>query len=347
MKHSLYLSTGLLILTLMLTSCEALFIRPDRGTTPAEIFEEAWTFADQEYSFFGFKNINWEEVRTRYETRIQDSMTDEALFEVIADMLYELRDGHVNLSSDFNVSRNWTWYLNSPPNFNYSVLERGYFKQQETFTGSFVVYDFGDVGYIRYSAFTSPISEADLDYVLTKFRDHTGIIIDIRDNGGGALVNATNFARRFTDQEVVVGSWRFKNGPGHEDFTDLEDIRLTPPDSTGFGPSKTAPVLFTGKVAVLTNRSSYSAANFFPMYMKALPNVTLVGDTTGGGGGAPANTELANGWGIRVSASQLFDDAGVNVEDGIPPDVQVNLDPADEANLVDTILERALALIRQ
>jgi C-terminal processing protease CtpA/Prc len=335
---------ALLAAALVLGACESLFLRPDRGAAPREIFDEAWTFADREYSFFEYKNINWDEVRSRYEPQISDSMGEEALFGLIADMLYELRDGHVNLSSDFDVSRNWTWYLNSPPNFDYDVLERGYFQQQEQYAGPFVLRDFGDVGYVLYRSFASGVSDADMDYVLEKFADRKGIIIDVRSNGGGALGNVTQIARRFTETSVRVGSWQFKNGPGHEDFTPLEDITLEPGEAL----IDTAPLLrFLKPVVVLTNRSSYSAANFFPLYMKALPNATLMGDTTGGGGGAPANTELANGWIIRVSSSRLFDNSGFNVENGIPPDSLVWLDPADEARNVDTILEAALRFLRQ
>ncbi|MCB0638398.1 MAG: hypothetical protein KDC54_17330, partial [Lewinella sp.] len=66
----------------------------------------------------------------------------------------------------------------------------------------------------------------------------------------------------------------------------------------------------------------------------------------GGGGGAPSYTELANGWTLRVSNTQLEAPDGFNVEDGIPPDVQVDMDEADRDEGKDTILERALELIR-
>ncbi|MDX2283911.1 MAG: S41 family peptidase [Bacteroidia bacterium] len=333
----------LLSAAILLSSCEQLFLKPEPGTAPSAIFDEAWTFVDREYAFFKYKGIDWNEVRSRYEPLISDGMSEEDLFDVLASMLYELRDGHVNLSSDFDISRNWTWYLNSPQNFNFTVLERGYFQEKEQYAGPFILYDFGDVGYMRYASFASTVTPADLDYVLEKFADRKGLIIDIRDNDGGSLANVNLIASRFTETEVTIGSWSFKSGPGHEDFTPLEDIVLEPAE----GLLGVEPKRFTKPVVVLMNRSSYSAANFFPLYMKALPQVTLMGDTSGGGGGAPANTQLANGWVLRCSSSRLFDPQGFNVENGIPPDVRVDLDPADEAAFRDTMLELALFTLRR
>ncbi|MEL6589275.1 MAG: S41 family peptidase [Bacteroidota bacterium] len=340
MKNTLYI---LLTISLFAVGCEQLFLKEESVNTPTAIFEEAWNFADQEYSFFAFKDVDWDEVKTRYQPLVNDEMSDEELFQVLADMLFELRDGHVNLRADFDRSRNWSWYLDSPPNFNYSLLERNYFKTEQQFWPPFIVYDFEDVGYIRYSAFSDFISESVLDDVLTRFAERKGIIIDFRNNGGGSLNNAFRLSRRFVENEQVVARLRRKIGPGHEEFSEWEDQSISPAmdDEDELKPH------FYGPVIVLTNRRSYSATTFCTQFMRELPNVTIVGDTTGGGGGAPSFTELANGWSLRVSATQLESPDGFNVEDGIPPDVQIDLDPADEANGIDTMLEEALRLIRE
>ena len=41
------------------SSCERLLVKPDVSADPVSVFDEAWTFADQEYSFFEFKNIDY------------------------------------------------------------------------------------------------------------------------------------------------------------------------------------------------------------------------------------------------------------------------------------------------
>lgn len=318
------------------SSCERLLVKPDVSADPVSVFEEAWNFADKEYSFFEFKNINWDDAYQQLRPLVKEDMSDDALFEVIADMLYLLRDGHVNLRTPFNRSRNWSWFLNSPENFNYSLLERNYFQAEQQFVGPFVVQDFGDVGYFYYGSFGSGVSGSNMDYITDKFKDHKGLIIDMRGNGGGSLSNVYQIASRFTDVDIVCANERYKTGPGHDEFSDMEELILNPRGT-----------FYDKPVILLTNRKCYSATNFFTTFMQTLPTVTVMGDTTGGGGGGPTFTELANGWNLRVSATQLFTLDGLNVEDGVPPDVRVDLDPADEANGIDTMLELALEELRK
>ena len=319
-------------------SCEEVFFEEVPSDSPSSIFEQAWAFADQEYTFFKFKNIDWDSVYQEFKPLVDDNMSDEELFRVLADMLFLLRDGHVNLKSKFDRSRNWEWYLGFPENFNYSLLERNYFMSEEQFVGSFTVYDFGDVGYLRYSSFGNSVSNDNLDYVIDQFDGHKGLIIDVRNNGGGFLGNAYKIAKRFASREKRVALQYFKDGPNHNDLDGPYSTDITPPEDL---PTYLKPVV------VLTNRHSFSATTFFTQYMRELDNVTIMGDWTGGGGGAPSFTELSNGWELRVSSTLTTDPQGFNIEDGIPPDIKVDMNKEDEDAGKDTILEEALKLLRQ
>lgn len=327
------------LLGVALSSCELIFMKPNPGTSYQEIFEEAWTFANQEYSFFDFKKIDWDSVRDEFEPRISDDMTEVEYFDLLADMLFTLRDGHVNLRAPFDRSRNWTWFLDYPPNYNEDLLERNYWKSEERFVGPFTVYDFGDVGYANYRSFSSGVSFSHMRYLFDNFSDssYKGLILDMRSNGGGSLGNVYNILGWFTDEDIVAAQEREKNGPGHDDFTDLADFVVP----------KRGDTTYTKPVVVLVNRLSYSATTFFSTCTKAFPNITLMGDTTGGGGGAPVFTDLANGWVLRVSGTQLFDLNGFNVEDGVPPDVFVQMDSTEMQNGIDTMLELALETLRK
>ena len=327
-----------LLLSSLFLACERAFIEPDPADNPVENFDLLWTTVDEKYAFFDYKDIDWDEVYQRYRPLVNNNMTEEDLFWVMNDMLYELRDGHVNLISDFDVARNWDWYLDYPANFNETILERNYLGKDHRIVIPFRTKVIDDVGYIRYGSFLSLIDGERLDRLVDEYRDLNGIIIDIRDNTGGALAYvdtlATRLAQRNGEEEVTVGYVRYKDGPGHNDFTRTFPVKLSEHRS------------FNKPVVVLTNRQVYSAANAFAAYMASLPNVTLVGDVTGGGGGAPYSGELMNGWQFNFSANQLMDLDQEQIENGVEPDIKVDISPEDEAAGRDTILETALDLLR-
>ena len=69
--------------------------------TPTGNFEALWNIIDEHYCFFDYKadeyGLNWDNIYRRYKRKIDDGMSSMGLFEVLGDMLDELRDGHVNL----------------------------------------------------------------------------------------------------------------------------------------------------------------------------------------------------------------------------------------------------------
>jgi len=325
---------ALLILAITMLSCEKVLVEDLQSNNPVENFDALWKGVDEGYSFFEYKKINWDSLYDVYRPMIDEETSSEKLFSVLDDMLFHLQDGHVNLISPFNQSRNWEWYLDFPPNFDFDILQRNYWQDKQRYTGPLVNVIIDSVGYIRYSSFSSTVTDFDIDYVLAVFRavEVKGVIIDVRDNGGGFTNNGFKIASRFTDERRHVYSRRIKNGPGHNDFSELNKAYVEPGGDNQW----------TDRVIVLTNRSSYSATNNFVAIMQALPNVTVIGDWTGGGGGTPAGDELPNGWKYRYSSTQTFTPEGFNIENGIPPDIRVDISQADKLRGRDTILDRAL-----
>ena len=192
-----------------------------------------------------------------------------------------------------------------------------------------------NTGYVRYESFNNAIGSGNLDEVMMHLMLCRGLIIDIRGNGGGQLTNAEKLAARFCNTTTLVGYYRHKTGPGHSDFSGLEERWLEPASG----------IRWQKPVVVLTNRQVYSAANEFVMYMKELPGVTIVGDRTGGGAGMPFNSSLPNGWNVRFSAVPMYDARGNSCEFGIEPDYKVSLTDEDFARGEDTIIEFARTLL--
>ena len=75
--------------------------------------------------------------------------------------------------------------------------------------------------------------------------------------------------------------------------------------------------------------------------MRALPQVTVMGDKTGGGSGMPMSSTLPNGWSLRLSACPTLDAKGNSTEFGIEPDIHVNMTSEDMQKGLDTIIETA------
>lgn len=295
---------------------------------------------DEHYCFFDYKKqtlgVDWDEVYQRYRKQFNNSMTESQEFEVLANMLSELRDGHVNLYSSFDVARNWSWHEDFPQNFS-DTLYRRYMGTDYRIASSLSYRILDDnIGYIYCGSFNNGMGEGNLDDVLTYLAPCNGLIIDIRNNGGGQLTNAEQLAARFTNQERLVGYMQHKTGKGHNDFSSMEEQRLKP--SKG--------IRWQKKVVVLTNRSVFSAANEFVKYMKCCPQVTVVGDQTGGGAGMPFFSDLPSGWSVRFSACPMYDKNKQCTEFGIAPDHWVSLTDEDFANGRDTIIEYARALMQ-
>lgn len=322
----------------MLVSCVD---TEERANTATGNFEALWQIIDEHYCFFDYKQheygLDWQEIYNKYRVRISDKMSETQLFEVLTNMLSELRDGHVNLSYSMDYGRYWAWHEGYPKNFS-DTLERRYMGTDYKISAgiNYRVLD-DNIGYIRYESFTVPVGEGNLDDVLSYLMLCRGLIIDIRNNGGGELNTAERLAGRFVQEKTLVGYMQHKTGTGHNDFSSLEPQYLEPSSS----------LRWHKPVCVLTNRSVYSAANAFAVWMHELPNVRLVGDHTGGGSGLPMSSSLPNGWSVRFSACPMYDAKKQQTEFGIDPDIHAALTDEATQQGIDPIIETARALMSQ
>lgn len=325
------------VLAVLLASCHDV---PEYADNPRGNFEALWTILDEHYCFFEYKDVDWQAVRTEYSRKIDDRMTDEELFRVCADMLLELRDGHTNLVSPFDMSRYWIWEQ-YPQNYDERLILEHYlhFDYKKASGISYGMLK-NNVAYMHYGSFSSTIGEGNLDMILSSLSLAEGLIIDVRDNGGGILTNAETLVARFIDNPVPAGFIAHKTGPGHNEFSEPYAYSIEPARGR---------VHWNKPVVVLTNRSSFSATNNFVSIMKTLPNVRIVGDVTGGGCGMPFTGELPNGWSVRFSAAPIYDVDGRLTEFGVEPSegCRVDMTEADRQANRDTIMERAFEVLAE
>jgi hypothetical protein len=297
-------------------------------------FEALWSIMDEHYSFFDYKQVDWNEMYQRYRPLVSNEMTDRELFDVCGDMLKELRDGHTNLIASHDVSRYWVWEQ-WPVNYDERLIDQHYLNFDYKMASG-IKYQIlpSNFGYMYYGSFSSGIGDGNLDLILSYLSTADGLIIDVRENGGGLLTNVEKLVSRFIDGKILAGYISHKTGPGHNEVSE--------PYPYYFEPAKNH-IHYLKPVVVLASRGSFSASNNFVSIMKSLGNVTIVGDTTGGGCGLPFTSELPNGWRVRFSSCPIMDAQGQLTEFGVAPDVRVDMDPEDRTR--DAILDTAIDLL--
>lgn len=332
------LNIVIIVLLFFLVSCEKAFLKKEiNSADPHTNFEYLWTECKDKYSYFNYKQIDWDQIYREYEPKISQGMSQDALFTVLADMLNELKDGHVNLLSEFNVSR-YPVDLLGPRNFDWRLVREHYISNEYYSTGPFR-HDFlknhDSIGYIRFSQFTGTVSQKHLNFILNRYEHTKGLIFDIRGNGGGVANDLYAVLGRFTDVKTLLFYSQIKSGPGKDEFSEKKASYLEP----------TVGKKYLKKVIVLTDRGTYSAGSFLALSAKAMNNLTIVGDTTGGGLGLPNGGQLPNGWIYRFSISRTLDLNDNNFENGVPPDFHVTLKEDFTSTGIDDIIEKAIELL--
>ena len=192
--------------SLLITSCvkETQFDNNPEGNLDA-----LWTIIDEHYCFLDYKKetigVDWNIMRARYRQRLSKSMTNAQLFEVLAAMLSELRDGHVNLYAAHDVGRNWSWYEDYPRNFS-QELQDAYLGTDYKIASSLKYRILPDnIGYVVCSSFQTALGDGNISEVLSYLSTCNGLILDMRENSGGSLTYAELLAQRFTNERRLVG----------------------------------------------------------------------------------------------------------------------------------------------
>lgn len=315
---------------------------PDiRQNTYRENFETLWEIVDTRYCYLDTKDIDWDSVYNVYNSGLATDTVDElTFFDAMAEMLATLKDGHVNLYSAFDRSRYWKWFTDYPSNFSSSLIYNEHYLGDNYRSVNGLRYARiagGEVGYVYYSSFSDSFSDQNFRYIIQYFEDCKGLIIDVRNNGGGSADLSNRLASYFFERDTVSLYMQHKTGPGHSDFSAPQPMKTL----------ANKDVQWKRPVIVLANRSSYSATNMFVCRMKDAPNAMVVGDVSGGGGGLPLSNELPNGWMVRFSSSPMLDGNMQHIEFGIQPDVYVALDSVDVAKGKDTLIDYAVGRIIQ
>lgn len=193
----------------------------------------------------------------------------------------------------------------------------------------------GNIGYIKISGFDT---KTDRDFLQAldrlKKAEVTGIIFDVRNNPGGLMQVLVNMLDPLLGEGPIL---REQQKYGDEKVFASDANELTLP------------------MAVLTNKYSISAAEFFAAALQEAGKATVVGAPTTGKGRAQSHIPLTDGSGLVISISKYYTGNGVSLEEtgGIKPDRVIELTEEEDKNFYlldedeDRQLQEALKVINE
>lgn len=302
-------------------------------------FDRMWMTVDREYSYMEYKGIDWMAVRRAQRPRASGARGTAELVEVVRDALGTLQDVHVwivtpggGVEPTYRPSHRLNW---GPAMLARQRQGTGWVSASEVVGGRRI----DGIPYLALTSFvTGQFSVADFDRMLARHREDRVLVLDVRMNSGGSDARAYEVAGRFTVDAHTGGYYQFRNGWRYDAFTPRTARRVAPSGSWQF----------TRPVVLLTGRGSYSATEGFVSAMRTLPNVVVVGDTTGGGSGNPSVYPLREGYGFALSRWIEYTAEGQPIEGrGIAPDRAVPFGDGAVAVGEDETLRYALTLARR
>lgn len=166
-----------------------------------------------------------------------------------------------------------------------------------------------NIGYIRITSFDTGTA--------VEFKDHLnkliaknpkGIILDLRNNGGGVVGEAINIADTMIEKDKTILITRDKKGNEKIDKAKTKSIVNVP-------------------VIVLVNGSTASASEILASALRDDAGIQIVGTKSYGKGVIQTIFTFKDGTGLKVTTNEYFSpNHNVINEVGIKPDVEVELD---------------------
>lgn len=275
-------------------------------------------------------------------------MSDSALFKSLSDILTVLDDHHVNLVSPFagynsGVNRNKN-------DFDFKVVKNNYLKnsakeqifvpgpnnnKRSLLKSGIINYD---IAYLHIGGFKNAQELVPaFDSLLKVFSTTKGLIIDLRNDGGGTDELVQTLSGRFVNDRTAFLNIKFRYGIKHSDYTSpAETFYMEPSDAHAYAKP----------IVILSNRNTASAAENFILAMRTLNNVRVIGDTTAGVFATSLHGVLPNGWEFSCSNAVYKDLNGKCYEGiGLFPDYYAANTQKELQSGKDNVLETAIAAI--
>lgn len=172
----------------------------------------------------------------------------------------------------------------------------------------------GDVAYLKLTQFT-PFTDDRVAEAIDYFhdQDYNGLIVDVRNNGGGRLSTVIEITDMFLSDGTIVST---RSRVPRENSVYTADANLLVSDSV--------------PMVVLINKGSASASEILAGALKDTGRAIIVGETSYGKGSVQQVRDFGDG-GFRLTTSRYYTPGGKNIDQiGIKPDIEVSEPPLSE-----------------
>ena len=340
-------------------------------------FDWAWQSFEDLYHDFTLSRSDWRQAQT-LRARLRTTSSPDELFQVLSDLLRPLGDGHsalydgdrffahtrkpmlpLQLAEQFQREQG----LSEPLSPAQREAQEAYVDEAIAALQGLVFADAADPAEVKLRANQQlawrrdaqgivtllvrgldafgpdgklatelPPLQAALDEFIRDCQGAKGVILDLRFNTGGFDESALRIASRFATGRVHVYSKQARAGSQR---TALRTVHLDPQGAS----------TFAGPVAVLTSPSTFSAAEVLALALRALPQVKLIGEPSGGGLSDALPRRTPGGLRFTLSNEFYLSPRGEWFEGrGVPVDIEAPfMSPEHTAGERDPGLERAKA----
>jgi carboxyl-terminal processing protease len=337
------------------------------------VFDKAWETINKNFFDPKFNGVNWAQMKDKYRPLAEAATDKVQLLDVLQKMLSELHTSHTAASGDFQygiglgysqIEGRWLVRRVAPGSpAHLAGIERGSILtgsegdcigtkrnvsvqlldlREQTRSANLICATYaaapepaaavrtldGSAVYLPFTSFTSGPAAWFVEQVERNKSAQT-MILDLRGNWGGSLDIAQKIFALFFSEKTEIGNFRDRKG---------KTISLKT------GDNKSA---YRGRIVVLTDRYTGSAAEVFASAIQESGRGIVIGQPSKGGVLGATHYKLPNGFDIHVALMDYHTAKGVRLEGrGVIPNVAVDLTIKDFREDKDAVLDRVHLLLQ-